>query len=346
MADMNELKDLVQVAVDAYHGKVTKYSTENAAEMLKKAIIDLNGGSTKLDYRAIRDGKCPGLFSLVEQAIAAIVVPELEGDEYFNALVEFRNLGAGDQNIFEVEDSDLFSVDEIADGTQALRRQRLGGVSTFAVATKRYGVKIYEELNRVLAGQVDFMKMIDKVGQSYRQAVLQDIYTLWSGATASDLADNANDPKYVVAGTYDEDTLLEMIEHVEAASGGKQAKIIGTKAALRNLAPSIQGADSRSDIYNMGFYGKFYGSPVIALPQRHKLNSTEFVHNDKVLQVIASDDKPIKFVYEGDPLIIPGGMLNKQDLTQEYMYSDKHGMKLVLPNGNGGFGKYTITTNG
>ena len=249
---MTEINDLVRVAIDAYHGNVQKYSTQDSVELLRKAAIELNGGSTKLDYKAIRDGKCAGLFTLIEEIISRVVVEDLTGDEYFNALVDFRNLGAGDKNLFEVEDADLFSVDEIADGTQALRRQRLGGVSTFMVDTKRHGVKIYEELNRMLAGQVDFNKMIAKVAESYRRALLNEIYSLWTGATVTDFGDDVNDPIYIVGGTYDAEELLELIEHVEAAAGGKQARIIGTKAALRNLAPDIQGADSRSDIYNLG----------------------------------------------------------------------------------------------
>ena len=340
MAD--NIKDLVKVAIDAYHGNVAKYSNQDAIDMLRKAAIELNGGETTLDYRKIRDGKCAGLFTLIEEIISRVVVEDLTGDEYFNTLVEFRNLAAGDKNIFEIEDSVLYSVDEIADGTQALRRQRIGGVSQFSVNTKRHGVKIYEELNRMLAGQVDFNKMIAKVAESYRRALLEEIYSLWSGATAADFGDDPNNPIYVVAGTYDEDNLLDIIEHVEAASGGKQAKIIGTSAALRKLSPSIQGADSRSDIYNMGYYGSFYGTPTIKLPQRHKLGTTTFIHPDNVLNVIASDEKPIKCVYEGNPLIINGDLYKNYDLTQEYLYSDKHGMELVLPNGNSGFGRYTF----
>ena len=258
MADRNDIMDLVKVAIDAYHGNVAKYSKEDSMEMLRKAAIELNNGSTKLDYKAIRDGKCAGLFTLIEEMISRVVVEDLTGDEYFNKLVDFRNVALGDQNIFEIEDAALFSVDEIADGTQALRRQRLSGISQFSIPTKRHGVKIYEELNRVLAGQVDFNVMIAKVAESYRRALLNEIYALWSGATAADFGDDPNDPVYTGAGTYDADTLLEIIEHVEAAAGGKPVTIIGTKAALRKLAPDIQGADSRSDIYNMGLEEQHY----------------------------------------------------------------------------------------
>lgn len=66
------------------------------------------------------------------------------------------------------------------------------------------------------------------------------------------------------------------------------------------------------------------------------------MHDDKVLNFIASDEKPIKCVYEGQPLIIPGDVYKNYDLTQDYLYSDKHGMQLVLPNGNSGFGRFTF----
>ena len=38
----------------------------------------------------------------------------------------------------------------------------------------------------------------------------------------------------------DRDALLDLIAHVEAAAGGKTATIVGTKKAVRNLAPSVQ----------------------------------------------------------------------------------------------------------
>lgn len=94
--------------------------------------------------------------------------------------------------------------------------------------------------------------MIAKVSESYAKALLEEIFALWSNATAADMGDDPSDPVYWAAGSYDTDTILEIIEHVEAAAGGKPVTIIGTKAALRRLAPDIQGAQSRDDIYRMG----------------------------------------------------------------------------------------------
>ena len=337
---MAEMNDIVKLALDNYHGNVQKYSADEANKALRQALIEANNGSTVLNYKAIRDGKCPELFAIVESILSATVVEGLQNDDFFMSLVDFRNVAEGDQNVFVTEDSNLFSVNKTADGTQGVRRQRLSGVSEVAIPTSFYTVRIYEELNRVLAGRVDFNQMIAKVAESVQKKILDDIYTLWINVTQDELGGAVY---HVTTGSYSESDLLTLIAHVEAAAGGKTATILGTKAALRNLAPSVQGADSRSDLYNMGYYGKFYGSPVFALPQRHKINSTNFVLPDDVLTIVAGDDKPIKFVYEGDPLVIMGNPLDNADLTQEYFYGDKWGCGIILAGGkNTGIGRYEM----
>lgn len=337
MADYN---DIVRLAVDTYHGTPKKYSVGESLDVLRQALVDANNGSTKLDYKKIRDGKCSEVFTIVEEILTRTIVEGFQGDEYFNSLVDFRNVAAGDQKEFVVEDSTLLTVSDAAEGTQGIRRQRLGGASTITIPTSFKVVKIYDELNRVLSGQVDFNKFIQGVSESFRKKLLDDIYALWNAATA----DNFGGATYFpTAGTYDEDALLDVIAHVEAAAGGKQATIIGTKKAVRKLKPSIEGAESRSDLYNMGYYGKFYGSPVVVTPQRHKINSTDFVFDDNTLTVIAGDEKPIKCVYEGQSTIILGDPTKNKDLTQDYFYGEKYGMGIVLAGGNAGIGRYKTT---
>ena len=340
---MAEMNHIVKLAVDSYKGKVAEqYSDRNPQEVLREALIEANNGSTKLNYKDIRDGKCNGLFTIIEEILKQTVVDGLKEDDFFMSLVDFRNLAEGDQNLFVVEDNNLFVIDDAADGTQGIRRQRLGGATTASIPTSMKPVRIYDELNRVLAGRVDFNEMIDKVAESYRQKILNDIYALWSNATAEEMGGTIFFP---AAGTYDEDDLLDLIAHVEAAAGGKQATIVGTKKALRNLVPSIQSDSSKEDLYNMGYYGKFYGSPVFAIPQRHRLGTTDFVMDDDVITIIAGDasSKPIKFVYEGDPIVLMGNPMTNADFTQEYFYGEKYGVGIVTAR-NSGIGRYEISS--
>ena len=122
---MENMKDIVKLAIDSFRGRVEKYSTEQAQEVLRQALIEANNGKTSLNYKDIRDGKCNGLFTLIEEILSKTVVEGLQGDEVFNTLVEFRNVAEGDQNVFVVEDSNLFVVADAADGTQGIRRPRI-----------------------------------------------------------------------------------------------------------------------------------------------------------------------------------------------------------------------------
>lgn len=337
---MAEMKDIVKLAVDAYKGNVEKYSVRQSQDALRQALVEANNGKTTLNYKDIRDGKCNGLFTLIEEILSNTIVEGLQGDEFFNAMVDFRNVAEGDQNLFLVEDNNLFVVAEAADGTQGIRRQRLGGVTETSIPTSLKVVRIYEELNRVLSGRVDFNMFIQKVAESFRRKMLDDIYALWSGATYEQMGGIEYFPE---AGEYDEDELLTLISHVEAASGGKQATIVGTKKALRNLKESIQSDGAKDELHGMGYYGKFFGTPCVAIPQRHKVGSTEFVMDDNILTIIAGDDKPLKVVYEGEPIVLMGDPMKNADFTQEYLYGEKYGMGIVLAGHNAGIGRYDMS---
>lgn len=336
---MTEMTNLVKLAVDAYNGKVEKYSVKESQEVLRNALIEANNGSTKLDYKAIRDGKCDGLFTLIEEILSRTVVEGIQQDALINALVDFRNVAEGDANLFVVEDGTLFVVDDTAKGTQGVRRQRLGGDTEVIIPTVMKTVRIYEELNRVLAGRVDFNRLIDKVAESFRQKLLDDVYTLWGTATAAQLGGAV----FSVSGSYSEDDLIDLVAHVEAAAGGKPATIIGTKKACRKLSTAIVAESAKDELHKLGYYGIFNGTPVIATPQRHKVGSTTFAYDDNLLTVVAGDDKPIKLVYEGNPIVIMGNPLDNADFTQEYFYGEQYGMGIVLAGGNAGIGKYKIT---
>ena len=289
---MTDMENIVKIAVDGYFGSVEQYSVRESQDTVRKALIEANGGSTKLDIRRIRDGKCGEMFALIEEILRQTEFEDLKTDDFFNALVDYRNLAEGDANEFIVEDINLFVIDEVANGTQGIRRQRLSGSKTVTIPTTMKMVRFYEELQRVLAGRVDFNKLIETLNKSFSKKVLEDIYALWSNATAADLGGVEYFP---TAGSYDEDDLLDTIAHVEAAAGGKTATIIGTKKAVRQLKESIQSDSAKEEMHKLGVYGTFFGTPVVVLPQRHKTGTKTFMFDDNVLHIIAGDDKPIKF---------------------------------------------------
>ena len=76
---MAEMNDIVKLAVDTYNGSVEKYSTKESLDTLRKALVAANNGKTSLNYRDIRDGKCSGLFTLVEEILSRTVSEGLQG---------------------------------------------------------------------------------------------------------------------------------------------------------------------------------------------------------------------------------------------------------------------------
>ena len=328
-------KDLVRLAIDSYKGHVAgNYSVDDSMEVLRQALVEANGGSTKLDYRAIRDGKCNGLFAIVEEIINKTVIEGLPESCPLFDYVDYRNLAEGDTNIFEIRDNGLFVVSDIADGTQGLRRQRLTGGEEITVKTQLKGIKIYEELRRVLAGRVDFNELIDKVAESFQKKINNDIY-----AAVKAGFDGLISP-YKESGSFDESKLTAIIDHVEAATG-KKAFILGSKQAVRKIT-GVKGADSTSakeDLYAMGYFGHFYTTPIIVMENAHKVGSTDFVLSND-LYIVASDDKFVKFVTEGDTLIIPGDALGNADLSQEYFMAERYGISVVFAEA---FGEYALS---
>lgn len=337
---MADYKDVVKLALDTYHGTVQNYSVGEAQDVVREALIKLNNGKSYIDIRDIRDGKCPGLFAFVEEVLAKTTVEGLQGDEFFMSIVDFKNVAEGDSPIFTVKDSNVYFVAETANGTQGVRRQRLIGETEVRIPTTVKTIRIYEELNRILAKRADFTEMIRDAANSFTKDMLNKVYALWSTITADELGGTVY---YPAAGSYDEDTLLELIAHVEAASG-KQATIVGTKKALRWLKESIMSDGAKEEMHKMGYVGRFWGTPCVNIPQRHKIGTTDFAIDDNVLHIVAGDDKPIKVVREGNPLVIMGNPINNVDLTQEYFYAEKYGVGIVTA-GNCGIGRYDLVSN-
>lgn len=327
--------DFIKMALDIMRDRVKgDFSAFDKSESIREALIEANGGSTVLDYKTFHRGN--KVYALVEELIPYIVEEGLKGDEFFFNMCEYKNMAEGDAPEFVSEDRSEFIVAEVANGTQGIRRQRLGAGESVTLRTQPHAIKVYEELRRLMAGRVDFNTFVEKVGQAMTKELRTDIYNAFNGisATTAGLSDT-----YVISGTFDEEKLLELIEHIEARTG-ERAKIIGTKTALRKVKTAEVCDEAKSDMYNVGFYGKFYGTEMVALKQVHKVGTDEFMMDNNKLYIIASSEQPIKVVNEGEGLILMTDPTSHADLTQDYLYIQSWGIAVMF---NSVMGIYTIT---
>jgi len=330
MANKNEI---VKLAVDTYKNKIKgNFSKTDSLEVLREAFIELNGGSTKIDYRSLRKNGAE-MFEIIEDILQQTVLEGLPEDSFFHQFVEYKNRALGDQNSFYIPDRTMLAVSEIADGTTSLRRQRLDVGTNVSIPTSWKGIKIYEHLSRLLAGRVDFNELIDALEKAFKLRINDDVYTAFTGAFTS------LPSGFSVSGSFDEDTLLGVIDHVEAATG-RTAIIAGTRTALRKCATAIVSDTAKEDVYKMGYYGSFNGTPMVRINQVHAVGTYTFKLSDNDIYVVTGQEKPVKFVTEGEVRIVAGDALGNVDLTQDYFYGTQYGTGVAITDL---FGKYAIS---
>lgn len=318
--------ELLQVMIDAVKGNcIENYSKSQTSEAIRNALIETNGGSKKLDMKTFYRGS--QLYSLVEELIPTIIDEGFKDEDVVFSLVEYRNIADGDEQEFEIEGNSLFAVADAAAGIKGVRRQRIDKTQSVPVKTSVKIVRVYEELNRLLAGRISFMDFVDKVAKSFKEKILSDAYKALDDITTNTIGLDSN---YVVASNAAgaEAALLQLVAHVEAATG-KTARIYGTKAALRKVPNAVMSDEAKSDLYNIGYFGKFNGNEMVCLRQVHKPGTSNFVMNDNKVYVIAGSDKPIKVVNEGEGILFENEPTDNHDLTKEYVYGQPVGTAVI-----------------
>lgn len=321
-----ETNKLIKLAVDTVKGVPSAFSEGNPSDVIRNALIEANGGSTKIDIKAMR--KTNGSFyELVEELIVASIIEGLPESNPIFKWAETKNGKAGDKPEFKVHKDSVLAVAEVANGTLGIRRQRIFGDTTKTLTPIPHAVKVYEELQRLLAGRADWVDFVNAVSRSF---ILDT-----NRAIANAFASIATTTPNVIpeTGSFSEASMVALIEKVEMNNPGKTARIFGTKTALRNLNVSTSnmvGETIKDDYYNMGYMGKFNGTEVFELKNGLKADGTTKILDDTKLYVIATDEQFIKYYNEGDALIVESKLGDNSDLTQDYTVINTYAVAVEL----------------
>ena len=321
-----ETNKLIKLAVDTVKGVPSAFSEGNPSDVIRNALIEANGGSTKIDVKAMR--KTNGSFyELVEELIVASIIEGLPESNPIFKWAETKNGKAGDKPEFKVHKDSVLAVAEVANGTLGIRRQRIFGDTTKTLTPIPHAVKVYEELQRLLTGRADWVDFVNAVSRSF---ILDT-----NRAIANAFASIATTTPNVISetGSFSEASMVSLIEKVEMNNPGKTARIFGTKTALRSLNVSTSnmvGETIKDDYYNMGYMGKFNGTEVFELKNGLKTDGTTKILDDTKLYVIATDEQFIKYYNEGDALIVESKLGDNSDLTQDYTVINTYAVAVEL----------------
>lgn len=332
MADKNAI---IKLGVDIVKNQVnTEFASQNRAEqmeVLRKALVEANGGSDKLSYKSMRGNV--ELFEIIETILELNDIQGFEDNDFFEQFVEYKNVSLGDENVFYLEDNSLFTVNTTAEGVGNTLRQRINRGKHETIPTVLHTIEVYEELNRLLSGRINIVEFVDKIRKSFAHKRLDAIYsTFYDGISGLPAA-------FKKTGTYTEEDLMDIIAHVEASTGG-DAIVVGTKRALSKVTSAVISENAKERYNQAGYYGVINGTPMLAVKQAHKVGSHEFAISDSDLWIVTSNDKPIKFVTEGDAIFEQGQATSNADRTVDILAGERYGIGIVL---NQLYGQYRIS---
>jgi hypothetical protein len=318
-------ENIVKLASDMYFGRVdTKFAAadmQKNSEVLRQELIDVNGGKTTVSYKDLRDNKA--IFQIIELILEATVLSGFKDNPFFEQFVDFRNVKLGDINSFYIPDNSLFTVADTAEGIFGVKRQRVNKGQNVSIPTQLKTIQVYEEANRLLSGRIDIVEFLDKMEKSFMNRRGQDIYnTFVNGIGTLNAA-------FIANGAFVENTLLNICENVEAATGNTPI-IVGTRTALRSVTTAVLSEKMRESHNELGYYGSFNGINMMRIPQIHAQGTYNFLISNRDLFIVTSQTKPVKFVTEGDAILESKSMFDNADLTVDIFAGERNGCALVM----------------
>ena len=304
---MIKMTELQKISVDAYNGKVDKFSVTDAEQLIREKLLECVGGTW--NYRQFKKNE-HDFYALIEELIT-INLSNLAVED-FGDWVEVKDFALGDKIEFRVQNTNLFKVGVIATGTNTIRRQRMLDSKVPTTAYKM-AIAIYEEFDKFIAGRIDWALLVDKVSKSFNREVALQASKALQGAYNSAQAHLKKE------GTYSDTELSKLVAKVKGLTG-QDVAIYGTSEAIEN----IQGANCLADLADRRAYGyvkEFKGVPVIELPQTYDAVNNTWGVDNKLIYIIPAGEKIVRLGFEGDAMVIENtDGTNRNDQQIEYKF--------------------------
>ena len=348
----DEVKNLM---FDLYKGElsegITKTEAENKIREVSLKIFGLSKDSSKRDRIRAYEDHGRQFFDVIEEITDWTVSTGLKENEWFTALVNYRNLADGDENLFYNEHEEvILSIARMGKRHHDTMLQRLPEGSTYSVETDLYGAAVGADIDRYLLGQDDWTKLIDAITKAFVVKVQELIFTEILAAPAKLPVQTG----FVETGALAEGTrkkFNKMLQNVSVANDNADVVIIGTMVGLQELENLIKvdwiSDGQKNDKAAMGRLGSYGRYQLIEIPQRFAKNDvTRDMYDDNKLWIFASGDtKLVDMIDVGETLINEiterGEANGRMDDIMKYEVQRELGVATRLGKF---FGSWTITS--
>lgn len=313
-AEMNTSYDEIKnLMFDLYRDEldegITKKEAEDKLREMSLKIFGLTKDSKKRDReRAYRDyGR--QFFDVIEEVTDWTVSTGLKENEWFNELVNYKNLNDGDENLFKNEHEEvILSVARMGKRHHDTMLQRLPEGETYSVETDLYGAAVGADIDKYLVGQEDWTKLIDAITKAFvvmtQNLIFAEILEapkklpVQTGFVETGALNATNRKKF-----------NKVLQNVSVANDNAEVVIMGTMVGLQELENLIKvdwiSSSQKEDVASMGRLGNYGRYRLVEIPQRFAKNDvTKDMYNDDILWVFASgDNKMVDMVDVGETII-------------------------------------------
>ncbi|MFQ7518134.1 MAG: hypothetical protein ACLRMG_00210 [Clostridium sp.] len=305
-----EVKNLMfDLYKDELDDGISKREAEDKLREVSLRIFNLTKDSSRREReRAYRDyGR--QFFDVIEEVTDWTISTGLKENEWFNALVNYKNIKEGDKNLFVNEHDDvILSVARMGKRHHDTMLQRLPENTTYSVETDVYGAAVGADIDRYLIGQEDWTKLVDAITRAFvvlsQELIFAEILEAHKKLPAQ--------TQFVQTGALNaanRKKFNKVLQNVSVANDNAEVVIMGTMVGLQELDGLIDvnwiASSQKEDVAKMGRLGNYGRYTLIEIPQRFAKNDlTKDMYKDDVLYVFASgDDKMVDMIDVGETLI-------------------------------------------
>ena len=328
---------------------ITKAEAERKLLDFSRAFVGFEAYPAKISHRdmkrAFTENRMQRWFELVEDVVDTSLDTGYRESEWFNQLVDYRNLALGDLEQFHAEDDNvILNIATVGNSHHDYILQRPAVGSDYTLPMVRYGAAVGIDLNRYFAGQ----ESIDKLVAMLTKSVMLKNQGIIAGALSDAVAKIPVSDGFVGTGALVKADFDEIIDNVAALYGA--AVVLGTKSALRkvtalNADGSTWSEGMKADIAAMGRLGSYEGTTLVEIPQRFadKSLKTKLMDDKKLYILPSADYKIIDFVTRGeteiDQIMDKGEANGRIDDIGKYELQYENG---VAVKANKQFGVWTL----
>lgn len=314
-ATYDEAKNLM---IDLFTGNLDGLSKNEANDKLRNLLKGCYGldGIEKPTPRQLRYAHAEHdrqVYQIIEEAIDITVSLGLQENEWFNALVNMKNLAAGDENLFVVEDDNVvLSIARMGKRHHDTILQRLMPGRTYSIDTDVYGAAVGADIDLFILGREPWDKLVRKITEAFVKKIQNLLFAEVSAAVNQLPVQTGFVDSGALANTATVRAQFNKIPmNVSIANNNADVVIMGTMLALQQLENLIQInwiADSmKEDVANNSRLGNYGRYNLVEIPQRFKTLTTagptyEFA-NDKLYFFATGENKIVDFVDVGETII-------------------------------------------